>query len=328
MAAAFQPPPPFTLEAHFDAVTGGKYTSARLGQVGRAYQVEINGALTAIAARPGYQERAALLQVLHARLKAWGKLRGLVKERASESSDDVVTLFARIIVEDALGLPLNDVLHNGKGLPTPSALPRNVARRVDNHLNTPVASKVQGIAKDQLAKGLTMLLVEQAGKDVAEGIVGHVKFLKMVRGAVLADSPEASLREVTAYLGPKGAAWVAGNIDKVPGVELVRSLRFVKLTTRLVRVVNVRLALAVRLVNSMKWLGPVVTTLDLLLASDDVGRSDAEEDLASYLELVAQVTNQQADLTSAFYARCGPKLPAVSLQTFSTLPAIRPRLGL
>jgi hypothetical protein len=59
-----------------------------------------------------------------------------------------------------------------------------------------------------------------------------------------------------------------------------------------------------------------------------VGRSDAEEDLASYLELVAQVTNQQADLTSAFYARCGPKLPAVSLQTFSTLPAIRPRLGL
>jgi hypothetical protein len=331
MASAFQPPSPYTLEAHFDAVTGGRYTAARMAQVGLPYQLGINGALTAIAARPSYQERAALLQVLQLRLKDLGTLRGLVSERAKTPSDDGVPLIVRILVEDALGLPIGDARLPAKaGSPTLSTVPdmvaANVAQMVDRRLTTSLADKVQEIGKDQLGKVLMDLLVEKAGKDFAEGMAGQMKFWKMVREAILAESAEDSLRAVTGYLGPKGAAWVAKHIHRVPGVKLVRSLRFVKRATRLGRLVSLRLAFTVRLVNSLKWLGPMLTTLDLLITSEDAGMSDADTWRVDFLETVALVTNQQLDLSSAFYERCGPKLPVVSLQPLATNPALHPRL--
>jgi hypothetical protein len=240
VCASFRPNPPFTLAAHFDAVTRDQAKNVGMLSIHR-----LDDVLRLIDSRPDPAEQAALLSELEDRFAAYAAPYGWLLPQAlptEAASADALTTF---VVKDILGIAGNSA-----------------------------QEKTMGAFKDQLkdvlkqglnSRGKTSLIILQLLWDLANAKSGEEAV--RILGKVSVGGMARWIKE------PANAAWVVRVALKTGPVRPV-------VINRLAKLIASRLTWLEVSLSRLAWVVPWLTFLDLFLTPERIADDATERRLS------------------------------------------------
>lgn len=266
LVANFVPPAPYTIEGHFDRLTGNRASDATLRSVNMfgSFESDVRGLLATISNVPNAVERVALLTVLEGRLRTLGETRRFLEPRAptAKSAGEVLTNY---FITDVLGLSGDSVeqklANDARGL---------LRRHFEKHLND------QGKSQHTFVKGIWDVINAKTPMERHRAVLAGVsdKLELLLKGS------EKTILTAMARRGPISAA-VAGRLRKV---------------------IALRMAWRVTLVTRLAWVNPLILGLDLLLTPEQI----ASDEKMIFLGIYTQVCQDNRILQSKIVESSGP----------------------